>query len=114
MEIGSVADWATAVAETAAVIVALFLPYIDRRKKDRKDSRNIKLMLRGLVTRALQDDNPNSLESFLNVAAFTDAGERDKETLATARQILELFNIDNTDIEQRNNEIRALLETIHP
>lgn len=114
MEIGSVAEWATAVAETAAVIVALFLPYIDRRKKDKKDSRNIKLMLRGLVTRALQDNNPYSLESFLNVAALTDAGERDKETLATARQILELFNNDNADIEQRNNEIQALLETIHP
>ncbi|WEV68680.1 hypothetical protein OZX73_05160 [Bifidobacterium sp. ESL0775] len=114
MEIGSVAEWATAVAETAAVLVALFLPYFERRRADRKSTRNLKIMLRGIVRRAITDNDPKSLETFLNISTFTDAGERDKETLNVAQQILELFTTENTDVERRNREIEALLDTIQP
>ncbi|WEV47479.1 hypothetical protein OZX62_04210 [Bifidobacterium sp. ESL0690] len=114
MEIGSLAEWATAVAETAAVLVALFLPYFERRRADRKSTRNLKIMLQGIVRRAVADNDPKSLETFINVSSFTDAGERDKETLDVARQILELFKSDNADIERRNREIDSLLDEIRP
>lgn len=114
MEIGSVAEWATAVAETAAVLVALFLPYFERRRADRKSTRNLKIMLQGIVKRAIADNDPKSLETFVNISTLTDAGERDKETLNVARQMLDLFNTDNGNVERRNREIEALLDTIRP
>ncbi|WEV65156.1 MULTISPECIES: hypothetical protein [unclassified Bifidobacterium] len=114
MEIGSLAEWATAVAETAAVLVALFLPYLERRRNDRKNSRNLKIMLRGIIERALKDQNSHSLESFLNLSSLTDAGERDKETLDTARQILELFQTTEMNVSERHEEIIELLSTIQP
>ncbi|WEV59779.1 hypothetical protein OZX67_04390 [Bifidobacterium sp. ESL0728] len=114
MEIGSLAEWATAVAETAAVLVALFLPYFERRREHRKSTRNLKIMLRGIVKRAIDDNDPKSLETFISVSAFTDAGERDKETMNVARQMLDLFHSDSSDIERRNREIEALLEDIRP
>ncbi|WEV42551.1 hypothetical protein OZX57_03760 [Bifidobacterium sp. ESL0682] len=114
MEIGSIAEWATAVAETAAVLVALFLPYFERRRANQKSSRNFKLMVRGLIQRAVQENDPHSIESFLNIATFTDAADRDEDTLATTRQILELFQNKDMDVTRRNTEIKALLETIQP
>lgn len=116
MEIGSIAEWATAVAETAAVLVALFLPYVERRKADRRSSRNLKMMLLGIVKRALEQNNPESLETFLNVSAFTEAGDRDKDTLDVARQILELFKSTepDSDTTHRDQEINALMQTIRP
>ncbi|WEV73075.1 hypothetical protein [Bifidobacterium sp. ESL0790] len=116
MEIGSVAEWATACAETAAVLVALFLPYVERRRADRKSTRNLKMMLLGIVNRALEQNDPKSLETFLSVSAFTDAAERDKDTLDVARQILELFKSGKADgdTSSRDKEIKALLQTIKP
>ncbi|MDF7663930.1 hypothetical protein PT282_04535 [Bifidobacterium sp. ESL0763] len=114
MEIGSLAEWATAVAETAAVLVALFLPYLERRRENRRNSRNLKIMLRGIIQRALQQGDPHSLETFLNLSTLTDAGERDKETLDVARQILELFRSQDMDERQRRTEIEALLDGIRP
>ncbi|MCO6558010.1 MAG: hypothetical protein J6575_00945 [Bifidobacterium sp.] len=114
MEIGSLAEWATAVAETAAVLVALFLPYFERRRENRKSTRNLKIMLQGIVKRAIADNDQKSLETFVNISTLTDASERDKETLNVARQMLDLFNTDNGNVERRNREIEALLDTIRP
>lgn len=114
MEIGTMAEWATAVAETAAVLVALFLPYMERRRAAKKDSRNLKIMLRGIISRALEDNDARSLELFLTVSTFTDATERDGQTINTAHQILGLFNNKTMELQQRDKEINALLDTIHP
>ncbi|MDF7641532.1 hypothetical protein PT279_08030 [Bifidobacterium sp. ESL0784] len=114
MEIGSLAEWATAVAETAAVLVALFLPYFERRNENRKSTRNLKIMLQGIVKRALAENDPKSLENFINISTFTDAGTRDKETLDIARQILDLFHAEGMKTTRRNEEINALLKEIQP
>lgn len=114
MEIGSIAEWATAIAETAAVIVALFLPYVERRKTERKEAHSYKLSLYATVERSLKNNNFDALRAFTEVSRFTDAKTRNKLDLEIAQQILDLA--DNTKLEPslRSDEIRQLAEQIKP
>ncbi|MBB2954925.1 hypothetical protein FHX77_000305 [Bifidobacterium commune] len=87
---------------------------MERRRAAKKDSRNLKIMLRGIISRALEDNDARSLELFLTVSTFTDAAERDCQTINTAQQVLELFNNTTMELQQRDKEINALRDTIHP
>ncbi|WP_156097121.1 hypothetical protein [Bifidobacterium bombi] len=114
MEIGTLAEWATAIAETLAVLVALFLPYKERRKSERKATRNFKLTLYAAVVRCLEEKNMDTVRTIVSISRLTEAGTRNKADLDTAQQILNLYDNSTLDPASLEREIKTLAQQIKP
>ncbi|RHW55155.1 hypothetical protein [Lactobacillus bombicola] len=110
MEIGPLSEWVTAIAEIAAVCVALFLPYFEKVREKQKRTRNMKLIFKKLIENALKENNALNLESYFKIAYLASDSEEDKEVLSIIQHAVEIIKDDKMSSSQKNNAIQEILE----
>ncbi|CAM3181907.1 hypothetical protein SAMN04487792_1468 [Lactobacillus bombicola] len=109
MEIGPLSEWVTAIAEIAAVCVALFLPYFEKVREKRKNNRNMKLIFKKLIEGSLRDNNTKSLESYFKIAYLASDDENDQQLLSVVRHAIEIIKDDKMSSSQKNDAIQEIL-----
>jgi hypothetical protein len=113
MEIGPLSEWVTAFAEIAAVCVALFLPYFDKRHEKRKKTRNMKIMLKTIIKRALNDNDVTVLESFLKISYLARDDDDDKQILSIAEHAIGVIKDDKLSQEQKNTAVKQIIDYLN-
>ncbi|MDF7638107.1 hypothetical protein PT285_01470 [Lactobacillus sp. ESL0791] len=110
MEIGSLSEWVTAAAEIAAVCVALFLPYYEKRQEKKKRTRNLKLVLRSLVNAALETGSTSNLKSYLKISYLINDNDNDKPIFSVAQQAITIIDDETLSELEKKKEIDELLQ----
>jgi hypothetical protein len=105
MELGPLAEWFTAFAETAAVLVALFLPYHEKREAEKKNSHAVKVLLLTCIDQALEDGQATSLNGFMRTVMLTDAAHRDADMMEIGKAVLNTYADKNIDADTKRKRV---------
>ncbi|KFI45552.1 hypothetical protein GA0061078_1204 [Bifidobacterium bohemicum] len=105
MEIGPLAEWFTAIAETAAVLVALFMPYHEKRESEKKNSHAVKALLLTCIDQALEDGQTAALNGFIRTVTLTDASHRDADMIEIGKAVLNTLADQNIDEETKHKRV---------
>ncbi|MDF7669152.1 hypothetical protein [Lactobacillus sp. ESL0703] len=109
MELGSISEWVTAFAEIAAVCVALFLPYYEKRQERNKRSRNLRLIFKGFIKDALEENSTKKLESYYKISYLVNDNENDEQVFSLVQQAIKIINDDQITPEQKNKDIQEII-----
>ncbi|MDF7672774.1 hypothetical protein PT281_05765 [Lactobacillus sp. ESL0701] len=113
MELGSISEWVTAFAEIAAVCVALFLPYYEKRQERNKRSRNLRLIFKSFIKDALEEDNAKKLESYFKISYLINDNENDAQVFSLVQQAIKIINDHQITPEQKNKDIQEIIDCLN-
>ena len=111
MESGPLSEWVAAFAELAAVVVALFLPYYNAYKEKKHTERNLRLVLKTMVTAALngEPDSIKTLDLFLKITLLKNTDSANDKLLLVGNQIVEILNDDKSDKAVKQQKVIKLM-----
>ena len=110
MSIGPLSEWVTATAEIAAVCVALFLPVYDKKQEKRKKTRNMKVIFRFLIRKALDEKDTSNLESYFKISYLVIDSNDDKQIYSIVQRAIEILNDKDITQDKKETDIEQLLE----
>lgn len=115
MEVGPLSEWVTAVAEIAAVCVALFLPYYSEQKKQRRRNLKYKTVIRSYTKRALEGDKNGveNLKQFLKITFLVATSNDDQTVLSTGLQISNLLETYQVGDKKQEESIKQLIKSLN-
>ncbi|WP_125588705.1 hypothetical protein [Companilactobacillus jidongensis] len=106
MQSGSLADWVTGIGELLAVTVALFLPYIDKRKNIVTWNIRAKQMIYRSAKKLIQNNGNNDIQSnenFKNLNLFIEV----YSTISTSSSTIKIITAGDKilDIIGESNQL---------
>lgn len=103
MEMGSLAEWVTGLAETLAVVVALFLPIYKERKRRKRTQKKIDHMGYKLAKRVILDKQERGDQELSDLSSF-----KEFERFSSVISIIE----DNEDILEYLQNIEDIVSDL--
>lgn len=110
MEIGPISEWVTALAEIAAVCVALFLPVYDKKRERNKKTRNMKVIFSYLIKKALEEHDTSNLESYFKIAYLIIDSDGDKQVYSMVQHAIEILKNEDIPRDKKKHDIAKVLE----
>lgn len=110
MELGPISEWVTAVAEIAAVCVALFLPVYDKKKEKSRKTRNMKAIFGFLIKKALDEHDTSNLESYFKIDYLIVDSDDDKQIYSMVQHAIEILKNEDIPQEKKSHDITKVLE----
>lgn len=110
MELGPISEWVTAVAEIAAVCVALFLPVYDKKKEKNKRTRNMKAIFGYLIKKALDEHDTSNLESYFKIGYLIIDSDDDKQVYSMVQHAIEILKNEDIPQDKKAQDITKVLE----
>ncbi|AEV95747.1 hypothetical protein [Pediococcus claussenii] len=102
MNIGPLSEWVTAIAETIAVCVALFLPMITQSRERHRREIKFKRMITKLTNETLAGDDEarQELASFLRISLYIVQSSKEDDIMDIGSRINDILskpNLEPTD-----------------
>lgn len=110
MELGPISEWVTAVAEIAAVCVALFLPVYDKKRERNKKTRNMRVIFSYLIKKALEEHDTSNLESYFKIAYLIIDSDGDKQIYSMVQHAIEILKNEDIPQDKKKHDIAKVLE----
>ena len=113
MEIGPLSEWVTAIAEIAAVCVALFLPVYDKKREKKKRTRNLKKVFIFLIQKALDENDTTGLEAYFKISYLTIDSLENREIYAVVQPAFEILKKPDTPKQKKEENLKPILEYLN-
>ncbi|WP_056987017.1 hypothetical protein [Secundilactobacillus paracollinoides] len=118
MEWGTISEWVAAISEFLAVCVALFLPYMNERREQKRKLRNLRISIKNMGEEAIAGDKValRTLDMVLIISFLNSTGAANEKVAVTGRKIIELIKAlpaqDSADYPEKIAEVRALIDAV--
>lgn len=120
MELGSLADWVTGIAEMLAVVVALLLPIISDKVKAKKEQKRLYNMTFLIAEDVLREkkEKPDAkihglqsfkhFKTFITFSEFLDGDKLDNFVFDQVENVLLSLDTNEITLQQADQDIKAI------
>ncbi|KRM12590.1 hypothetical protein ABTQ33_00305 [Paucilactobacillus suebicus] len=93
MEWGPISEWVAAISEFLAVCVALFLPYYNERREQKRKLRNLRITIKRMGEQAIEGDRISSktLDLVLMISFLNTSSSENEDLIMAGRKIIDLI-----------------------
>lgn len=114
MQLGTVSEWVTGISSLLAVCVALFLPYYNERREQRRKQRNIRYGISYLTGKAMCGSAAalHELNLFLIVNFLGNTNQQTEHLVLIGRQIEDILNKQTPLSAEQQAAIADLLKQL--